>query len=121
MEEGQMDGLLSLSNDLAAAVERAGRSLVGVNARPRLGSIGVSWRQGLIVTANHTVEVDDDITVTRPDGRTMAASLAGRDPTIDVAILKLDAADLAVADVADSDAVRVGHLVLALGRGPRAS
>jgi S1-C subfamily serine protease len=116
-----MDGLLTLSNDLAAAVERAGQVVFGVNARTRLGSTGVHWRSGLIVTANHTVRVDEDITVTRPDGRAIAATLAGRDPAIDIAVLKVDAPDVAVADLGESDAVRVGHLVLAVGRGPCAS
>jgi len=69
-----MDGLLALSNDLAAAVERAGRAVVGVNARARLGSTGVHWRGGLIVTADHTVQADEEITVTRPDGRAVAVA-----------------------------------------------
>ena len=116
-----MDGLLTFSNDLAAAVERAGRAVVGVKARPRLGSTGVHWRPGLIVTADHTVQVDDEITVTGPDGRVATATVAGRDPAIDIAVLRVDAPDLALADVADSGAVRVGHVVLALGQGPRAS
>jgi S1-C subfamily serine protease len=116
-----MDGLLTLSNELAAAVEHAGRAVVGVNARPRLGSAGVHWRPGLIVTADHTVQVDEEVTVTRPDGREVTATVAGRDPAIDIAILKVDVPDVAVADVGDSDAVRVGHIVLAVGPGPRAS
>ena len=115
-----MNALLSLSNDLAAAVEHASRAMVGVNARPRMGSSGVHWRPGLIVTANHTVQVDEDVTVTRPDGRTVPATVAGRDSAIDLAILRIDAPDLPVADV-DGEASRVGHIVLALGRGPRAS
>jgi S1-C subfamily serine protease len=116
-----MEGLESLSNDLAAAVEHAGRAVFGVNARPRAGSTGVHWRQGLVVTADHTVQLDDEITVTRPDGRTIAATIAGRDPTSDIAILRVDAPDVAVADIADGDGARVGHIVLALGRGIRAS
>jgi S1-C subfamily serine protease len=116
-----MDGLLSLSNELAAAVEHAGRAVFGINARPRLGSAGVHWRPGLIVTADHTVQADEEVTVTRPDGRVVTATVAGRDPAIDIAILKVDAPDVAVADVGDSDAVRVGHIVLAVGPGPRAS
>jgi len=116
-----MDGLLSLSNDLATAVERASRSVFGVSGRARLGSTGVHWRPGLVVTADHTVHVDEEVTVTRPDGRALTATVAGRDPTIDIAVLKVDAPDVEVAAVASSDAVRVGHIVLALGAGPRAS
>ena len=100
-----MDALLSFSNELAAAVEHAGRAVVGVNGRRRFGSTGVHWRAGLIVTADHTVEVDEDVTVSAPD---------------DLAILKIDGAGGAAADVA-SEPPRVGHIVLAVGRGPRAS
>jgi len=116
-----MDGLVTLSNELAAAVEHAGRAVFGINGRPRLGSAGVHWRPGLIVTADHTVHVDEEVAVTRPDGRVVRATVAGRDPAIDIAILKVDAPDVAVAEVADSDTVRVGHIVLALGPGPCAS
>jgi len=116
-----MNGLQSLSNDLASAVERGGRSVFGVNGRARLGSTGVLWRQGLVVTADHTVHVDEEVTITRPDGRALTARVAGRDPTIDIAVLKVEAPGVEIAEVADSDAVRVGHIVLALGSGPRAS
>ncbi len=116
-----MNGLQSLSNDLAAAVERAGQAVFAVNGRARLGSTGVHWRSGLVVTADHTVHVDDEVTITGPDGRALTARVAGRDPTIDVAVLRVDAPGAAVAEIADSDAVRVGHIVLALGSGPRAS
>jgi S1-C subfamily serine protease len=116
-----MDQLQSLSNELAAAVERAGRSVVGVNARRRLPSTGVHWSPGLVVTAEHTVQADEGITVTTPDGQVRAATLAGRDPGTDLALLRIDAGDLPCAALADSDAARVGHLVLALGAGPSAS
>jgi S1-C subfamily serine protease len=115
-----MNGLLTFSNELAAAVEHAARAVVGVNGRRRFGSTGVHWRPGLVVTADHTVEIDEDVTVTAPDGRTLAASVAGRDPAIDVAILKVDAGDIPVAEIATTPP-RVGHVVLAVGRGPRAS
>lgn len=115
-----MDQLQSLSNELAAAVERAGRSVVGVNARRRLPSTGVHWSPGLVVTAEHTVQVDEGITVTTPDGQARAATLAGRDPGTDLALLRIDAGDLPCAAIADGDAA-VGHLVLALGAGPSAS
>jgi len=116
-----MDGLQALSNDLAAAVDRARRWVVGVNARPRLGSTGVHWRQGFVVTASHTVQVDEGITLVRPDGQSASAALVGRDPAIDLAILKVEPFDVGVAEIADSSSARVGHVVLALGTGPRAS
>ena len=116
-----MDQLQSLSNELAGAVERAGRSVVAVNARRRLPSTGVHWTSGLVVTADHTVQIDEGITVTTPDGEARAATLAGRDPGTDLALLRIDAGDLPGAAIADSDAARVGHLVVALGAGPSAS
>jgi len=116
-----MSVLLSLSNDLSAAVERAGQAVFGVEARARLGSSGVHWRRGLIVTADHTVQVDEEVRVIRPDGRAVTAVVAGRDPAVDIAVLKVDAPDVAVAEVASADSIRVGHIVVALGAGPRAS
>jgi S1-C subfamily serine protease len=116
-----MDGLLALSNELEAAVHQAGRAMFAVHARTRLPSTGVHWRRGLVVTANHTVRADDGFTLTRPDGRSLAGALVGRDPARDLAVLRVEAADVPVAEVGDSDAVRVGHVVLALGAGPRAS
>ena len=116
-----MQTLLSLSNDLAGAVERAGRAVVGVDGRQRLSSTGVHWRPGLVVTAAHTVERDDGLAITAPDGTSRPATLAGRDAGTDVAVLRVDADGLPCAEWADSDAVKVGHLVLALGAGPSAS
>ena len=116
-----MDRLLDLSDQLAAAVQRAGQSVLAVHGRPRMPSTGIHWRAGLIVTANHTLQADEDLTVTSPTGESSRVTVVGRDPGLDVAILRIDSPATAVADVGDSDAVRVGHMVLALGAGPRAS
>src|SRR5438128_9901453 len=94
----RMNALLSLSNDLAAAVERVRGAVVAVNARPRLPSTGVHWRRGLIVTADHTVRSDEDITIAAPDGRTVASSLVGRDPGTDLAVLRAPDAELPPVD-----------------------
>lgn len=108
--------LLSLSNDLASAVERATAAVVTVNARQRIPSTGVHWRPGIVVTSDHTVERDDDITVTLPNGTTVPAKLAGRDSTTDLAVLKLDGIEATPAAIGDSNTLKVGQLVLALGR-----
>ena len=117
--------LLALSNGLAGAVERTGGSLVAINARERIPSSGVLWRDGVVVTADHTVKRDEEITVTLPDGSTAPATLAGRDPGTDVAVLRLESAGLKAAEVGDTASLKVGHLVLAVGRvgerGPSAS
>jgi S1-C subfamily serine protease len=113
--------VMDLSNALAGAVERAAGSMFTVHGRPRLPSTGVHWRAGLIVTAHHTVEAHREVTVAAPDGRTLAAHVAGRDPGLDIAVLRAEVDGLPVADIATGDDVRIGHLVLALGAGPRAS
>ena len=116
-----MSIVMDLSNALAGAVERAARSVVAVHGRPRVPSTGVHWRPGFVVTAGHTVETDRDVSLTAPDGRTLAGHVAGRDPALDIAVLKTDATDVAVAEIDGHDDLRVGHLVLAVGTGPRAS
>jgi S1-C subfamily serine protease len=108
------NALTSFSDTLASAVDQAAKALVSVNARTRLPSTGVIWRQGVIVAADHTIEREDDITVTLADGTTIPATLAGRDPSTDLAVLKIDN-QTAPAQIGDSSAVKVGHLVLALG------
>jgi S1-C subfamily serine protease len=108
--------LLGLSNTLAAAVENAGRATVAVNARRHTPSSGVHWRPGVIVTADHTLEREEGVTVTLPDGRTVPATVAGRDSGSDLAVLKVEGVDLPQADIADGDALKVGHIVLAVAR-----
>jgi len=116
-----MSDLVAFSNGLAAAVQQTSQSIFGVTARRRTGSTGVHWRSGLVVTADHTVQTEDDILLTRPDGRSVSATLAGRDPTVDLAVLRVDAGDVPAARIGDSSAVQAGHIVLAIGEGPRAS
>lgn len=106
----------TLSSDFANSIDRAGRSVVAVHARRRTPSSGVHWRTGIIVTADHTIERDEDITVTLPDGRNVPATLAGRDPTTDIAILKIDGGNLAVAEKGDAATLKAGNLLLAAGR-----
>jgi len=71
--------LAALSNELATAVEQAGRTVVAVNARPRFASSGVLWRPGIVVTAEHAIRRREEIGITLPDGRRTTATLAGRD------------------------------------------
>ena len=108
--------LESLSNELAAAVETAGRAVVAIHARRRIPASGVSWRPGVIVATNHTIRRDDNITVTLPDGTSAPATLAGRDPSTDLAVLKLPGQSLASASLRRDGPPRVGELVIALGR-----
>ena len=108
--------LLGLSNDLAGAVQKAGGAVVAVNARQRVPSSGIHWSPGVIVTSDHTVERDEEITVTLADGRTVPATLAGRDPSTDIAVLKVQGVEASTADIGESNSLAVGQMVLAVGR-----
>src|SRR6478735_7890199 len=117
--------LSQLSNDLAAAVDAAAASVVIVDARRRFPASGVVWNdQGVIATASHVVERDDELAVILPDGRRVEATLIGRDPGTDVALLKIDPAGVVAAKKTTIE-TKPGHLVLAIGRvddsGPQAS
>src|SRR5207237_345412 len=111
--------LQSLSTELAEAVESAGRAVVAIHARRRIPASGVHWRPGVVVATHHTINRDENITVTLPDGTTAPASLAGRDPSTDLAVLKLAGQDLPTAPLRSATPPTVGELVIALGRpGP---
>lgn len=116
----------ALSDALAAAVERAAASTVLVAARRHIPASGVVWTDdGLIVTADHAVESEDDITVGLPDGRDLQAHLVGRDPGSDLALLRIDDGGLPPIERASAGSAKVGHLALAVARptrsGPQAS
>lgn len=117
--------LAQVSDGFAAAVETAAASTVLVNARRRIPASGVIWSaDGTIVTADHVVE-RDEVEVVLPDGTKHSATIAGRDPGSDIAVLKIAASGLAAAVRAPAGSAKVGSLVLALGRptseGPMAS
>ena len=107
--------LAVLSGRIAAVVEAAGGSVVAVHARPRFSSSGVIWRPGIIVTAEHTIRREEEITITLPDGSTRAATLAGTDAGTDLAVLKLSDAGGRPAGPAASG-TRPGSLALNIGR-----
>ena len=103
--------------DLSTAVETAGASVVRVEARRRMPASGIVWSaDGLIVTAHHVVEQDDNIAIGLPDGGSATASLVGRDPSTDLALLRIQARGLKPATWIDASGLKVGHLALALGR-----
>jgi S1-C subfamily serine protease len=109
------DALSSLSEALVSAVDTASPSIVRVEARRRLPASGVVWSaDGVIVTSNHVVERDEGIEIGLHGGQVVSATLAGRDPSTDIAVLRADTKGLTAA--AWSDDARVGNLVLALGR-----
>ena len=112
--------LTRLSEDLAQAVSDADPIVVRVEARDRLPASGIVWSaDGTVVTAHHVVERDENIVIGLSGDRTVPATLVGRDPTTDLAVLRADIGGLTEATWSDTESVRVGHLVLALGRPGR--
>ena len=117
MENETKNTLQDLSHDLAQAVEQISRSVVAINARRHLSSSGVYWRDGIIVTAAHTIKRTEDISAILSSGQIVAASFAGADPSTDLAALKVNSEELSVPHFGDAAQLQVGHLVLAVGRG----
>lgn len=108
--------LQAYSDELAAMVAQVSRSVVRVEARQRVAGTGIVWTaEGAIVTADHVVEREENIRVSF-DGQTFDAELAGRDPTTDIAVLKIKASNLVPAQLGDSKALKQGNLVFAVGR-----
>jgi len=109
--------IATFSQELATAAERVGPSVVTVRARHRVPSSGIHWRKGIVVTADHTIRREDDITILLHEGKSAPAKLAGRDPGTDLAVLKLDGdSGLAVPQFAEASGVKLANFVLALGR-----
>lgn len=108
------NSLSEFSQGLTAAVEKAGASTILVDARKRYPASGIAYAEDLILTAEHVVTREEDIKVLLPDGKSLAATIAGRDPGSDLAVLRL--AEKALTPANTSEHVQVGQLVLALGR-----
>ena len=83
----------------------------------RLVASGLVWKPGVVITASDALEADDDISVIAGAGKPVSAQFAGRDPTTDVAVLRLGDSLPEPATMTMSEAARVGQMVLALGRG----
>jgi len=108
--------LIELSNALAQATDRVAASAVAIHTESRGSSSGVVWHKGVIVTAEHALRRDEEIQVTLPDGRVVGATLAGRDDSTDLAVLKCVEATSAVAEISDAAAAKPGSLALVVGR-----
>ncbi len=111
--------LETISNEFAAVAERVGRSVVAVHARRWMPASGIEWKKGVVVTVHHGVQRDEDIKVLLDGGRVVSAKLAGRDPSTDIAVLRIEDGSSGAPQLGDSTSLRLGHLVLALGRTRR--
>jgi S1-C subfamily serine protease len=114
-----MSALSDFSNGLTAAVAKGGNSTVLVDARRRYPASGIAYAADLVLTADHVVTRDDNLSVMGPDGKTLPATIAGRDPGSDLALLRLGEKSLAPGKLAQA-LPKVGELVLALGRPSKA-
>lgn len=103
------------SRAVMSVVERIGPSVVRVSHGRGAGSGVVIAPDGYVLTNAHVVERGDATRVGLPDGRTMDALVVGRDPSSDLAVIRAPADGLAAAELGDSDRLRVGQLVIAIG------
>jgi serine protease DegQ len=87
----------------------------GPEAQRGLGSGVIVSPEGYLITNHHVIEGADDIEVLLADGRTASAKLVGTDPETDVAVLKIDLPKLPAVVFGNSDQLRVGDVVLAIG------
>ena len=108
--------LMELSNTLASVTERAAASAVAVHTESRGSSSGVIWRSGVIVTSEHALRRDEEIQLTLPNGKVVSATLVGRDPSTDLAVLKSSEAATPAEAFGDAAALKPGSLTLVVGR-----
>jgi serine protease Do len=107
----------TFSSGLAEMIEQAQASVVQVRRGDRGAGTGVIWQaKGGIITNHHVIaHAGSKILVELRDGRTLEAQIVDSDPTLDVALLNVQADDLTAVPFADSSKLRVGELVFAIG------
>ncbi|HLV80095.1 MAG TPA: trypsin-like peptidase domain-containing protein [Chthonomonadaceae bacterium] len=114
---GPSNLLEQFSGELAEVVERVAPSVVRVDDGTRLTATGIIWEAaGIIVSTSHGVERDEDLAIELADGTRHAATLIGRDPDTDLAVLRVEATGLPEIARAEPAEVRAGQLALALAR-----
>jgi S1-C subfamily serine protease len=109
------DEMSNLSADMSQAVKRAAGYTVGVDGRNGYPSSGVLYTPKLVLSADHSVEREEDIRILMPDGSDLTAKVAGRDPLSDLVLLELEREAGNPAETATQPA-EIGQLVMALGR-----
>jgi S1-C subfamily serine protease len=113
MDSNQIS-LQGVSQAIQSLADRAAGNVVSISSRKHAVS-GFLWKQGLVVTADEALQDGHDITVTLPDGTASKAAVAGRDPSTDIALLRLEA-PVSPATVFTSKSAQFGSLALVVGR-----
>ncbi len=113
-------GLIEFSQHVADLVDAAAPSVVSVFGRRRSPSSGVVWREGLVVTCDHTLDREDGFEVALPDRSRVPATLAGRDRGSDLAVLRIESKAATPVRAASPASLRAGNLAVLVGRSPDA-
>ena len=103
------------ANDLRIPLLPGSSSTTPPQLERGLGSGVIVSPEGYILTNNHVIEGADELLVKLPDDRELSARIVGTDPKTDVAVIKVEAAQLPHVVLGDSDKLRVGDVVFALG------
>jgi len=109
--------LIGLSNELSELVRTVGPRIVNIRARRNYPSSGVIWDSGVVVTANHTIEREEEISILLSDGTEVEAELVGREPGSDLAVLRSQKIP-ALEPPSQAKEIGVGELALVVGRSP---
>ncbi len=113
MSDSAAPSLDALSTGLADIVAATSSSVVGVHSRHALSS-GFAWRPDLVVTADEALAEEGDVAVTVTNGDRRAVTIVGRDPTTDIALLRVEGGGLEAVTFAPQPP-RTGALALAVG------
>jgi len=114
--------LAAISEQVADLAQTSGQHVVRVEGRSHLASSGILWsREGLIVTSNYALHFDEGIFVGLASGERVPATLVGRDPGTDVALLEIAVDDLDINPPGwtTTQGTRLGHMLLVLARPGR--
>jgi S1-C subfamily serine protease len=111
--------LKDFSESLASAAEARGSSVVRIEGARRAPASGIVWSEDMVVTAHHVLEREEGVSVGLSDGSRAEAVLAGRDPTTDLALLRIAGGRLTVPAWGETGGLRAGSLIVSLSRPGR--